>query len=78
MHVDVHDPWVSAEDARAEYGLSLIEDPKLNAYDAIVLAVAHKEFAQMGVEAVRAYGKKSHVLYDLKYVFPADASDIRL
>ncbi|WP_176082032.1 Vi polysaccharide biosynthesis UDP-N-acetylglucosamine C-6 dehydrogenase TviB [Paraburkholderia tropica] len=78
MHVDVHDPWVGAEDARAEYGLSLIEDPKLNAYDAIVLAVAHKEFAQMGVEAVRAYGKKSHVLYDLKYVFPADASDIRL
>ncbi len=78
MGVDVYDPWVSSEEARHEYGLTLIDKPALNAYDAIVVAVAHKEFAQMGIEAVRAFGKPNHVLYDLKYVFPAEASDIRL
>ncbi|WP_244131418.1 Vi polysaccharide biosynthesis UDP-N-acetylglucosamine C-6 dehydrogenase TviB [Burkholderia pseudomultivorans] len=76
--VDVYDPWVSAEEARHEYGLSLTDEPARETYDAIILAVAHREFAEMGVDSVRAFGKPGHVLYDLKYVFPADASDIRL
>jgi UDP-N-acetyl-D-galactosamine dehydrogenase len=78
MNVDVYDPWVSREEANHEYGLSLIDKPAFTAYDAIVLAVAHKEFAQMGIESMRAFGKPNHVLYDLKYVFPAESSDIRL
>jgi UDP-N-acetyl-D-galactosamine dehydrogenase len=32
----------------------------------------------MGVPAIRALGKASHVLYDIKYVLPADESDGRL
>lgn len=76
--VDVYDPRVSAEEARHEYGLSLIDAPARHTYDAVVLAVAHREFAEMGVDAIRAYGKPDHVLYDLKYVFSVDASDIRL
>ncbi|NJA89617.1 Vi polysaccharide biosynthesis UDP-N-acetylglucosamine C-6 dehydrogenase TviB [Rhodocyclus tenuis] len=76
--VDVFDPWVSAEEAEHEYGISPIKQPAAGVYDAIILAVAHREFAAMGVAAIRALGKPVHVLYDLKYVFaPADA-DVRL
>ena len=46
--------------------------------DGIILAVAHSQFIEMGVEEIRALGKKSHVLYDLKYLFDSELSDIRL
>ena len=47
-------------------------------YDAVILAVAHEQFVALGAEKIRALGKESHVLYDLKYVLPQTASDIRL
>ncbi len=78
VQVDVHDPWVSADEARHEYDLTLTEQPEAGCYDAIVLAVAHKQFRDLGVQAVRALGKPEHVLYDLKYVYPQHASDLRL
>ena len=77
-NVDVYDPWVSAQDAQSEYGVSPVTTPEPGAYDAIVLAVAHSEFLEMGAEKIRAFGKKSSVFYDLKRVFPANASDLRL
>ena len=75
--VDVCDPWASAEEAQHEYGLVLVEQPEPGAYDAIILAVAHDQFRQLG-EAVRDFGKEEHVLYDLKYLLGPDQSDIRL
>jgi len=78
VDVDVHDPWVSVEEAQHEYGLSLVETPQAGHYDAIVLAVAHQQFRDLGVSAVRALGKPDHVLYDLKYVYPQAESDLRL
>lgn len=78
VDVDVYDPWVSSPDALAEYGLSTVDKPCVAAYDAIVLAVAHAEFVQLGVDGIRAFGAEKHVLYDLKYVLPSEASDLRL
>lgn len=78
VDVDVYDPWVSSPDALAEYGLSTVDKPCIAAYDAIVLAVAHAEFVQLGVDGIRAFGAEKHVLYDLKYVLPSEASDLRL
>lgn len=75
---DVYDPWVSAGEAHREYGLDLVENPELGHYDGIVLAVAHREFANLGAEGIRAFGRPGHILYDLKYIIPAEASDIRL
>ena len=75
--VDVCDPWASAEEAQHEYGLVLVEQPEHGAYDAIILAVAHDQFRQLG-EAVRDFGKEEHVLYDLKYLLGPDQSDLRL
>lgn len=69
--VDVHDPWVDAQEAREEYGIELTEHPDAGAYDAIVLAVAHREFQKMGADGVRALVRPSHVIYDIKNVLPA-------
>lgn len=76
--VDIHDPWVDAGEARREYGLTLVEAPEKGSYDAMILAVAHDEFRAMGVEALRAFGRPEHVLYDLKCLLAADESDLRL
>lgn len=78
IEVDVCDPWVDAQEATREYGLKLVATPQAGAYDGIILAVAHKQFASMGAAAIRALGKHEHILYDLKYVLRADESDLRL
>ena len=78
LAVDVYDPWVSNEDARREYNIDPIDRPHAGVYDAIILAVAHREFAQLGAATLRSYGKEEHVLYDLKYILEPDASDLRL
>jgi len=76
--VDVYDPWVEKEEAEHEYGITPIESPEAGKYDAVVLAVSHDEFVKMGAAEIRKLGKAKHILYDLKYVLPADAADIRL
>jgi UDP-N-acetyl-D-galactosamine dehydrogenase len=76
--VDVYDPWVSADSAQHEYGITPIAAPSAGCYDAIVLAVAHRQFREIGAAGLRAFGKPEHVLYDLKYVLEQAASDIRL
>lgn len=78
IEVDIHDPWVDAAAARHEYCIDLVETPKAGGYDGIILAVAHREFAELGVEGIRALGRPDHILYDLKHILPAAASDLRL
>ncbi|SFU91529.1 UDP-N-acetyl-D-galactosamine dehydrogenase [Polaromonas sp. YR568] len=76
--VDVCDPWAAADEAQHEYGISLVAEPETGTYDAIILAVAHHQFKEMGEAAIRKLGAATHVLYDLKYLLPAQASDLRL
>lgn len=78
VDVDVYDPWVSAAEALEEYDLTPVVSLQPDQYDAIVLAVAHHQFAEMGSAAIRQLGKANHVIYDLKYIFPADQTDLRL
>ena len=78
VQADVYDPWVSAEEAQHEYGITPVQQPAAGAYDAIIVAVAHREFKAMGAQAIRALGKAQHVLFDLKYILPAQDSDLRL
>ena len=76
--VDVWDPWVDPVAAKAEYGIEVISDPEKGAYDVIVIAVAHDEFRELGAQGIRSLGKETSVVYDIKYVLPADAVDDRL
>lgn len=78
VNVDVYDPWVDAAEAEHEYGISPVQSVEKGAYDAVILAVAHEQFKDMGAEAIRALGKPAHVLYDLKYVLSQAESDLRL
>jgi UDP-N-acetyl-D-galactosamine dehydrogenase len=78
INVDVYDPWASAEGAKHEYGISLISAPERGKYDAIILAVAHRQFKEIGVAEVRSFGKHNHVLFDLKYLLPKSDVDLRL
>ncbi|MEF3082937.1 nucleotide sugar dehydrogenase [Luteimonas sp. SMYT11W] len=78
IDVDVHDPWVAAAYAQHEYGLTPIGTPETGAYDAIILAVAHTQFRDLGADGMRAFGKPGAVLFDVKAVLPADAVDARL
>lgn len=76
--VDVHDPWANVAEARHEYALELIDAPASGAYDAIILAVAHREFIEMGAARIRALGKPGCIVFDVKQVLPRDAVDDRL
>ncbi len=76
--VDVVDPWADPDEAEHEYGLRPVKRAKPGCYDAIVMGVAHQEFRKMGIAKIREFGKKVHVLYDIKYVFRADEVDGRL
>jgi len=73
--VDVHDPWVDADEARHEYGLDLVAEPLAGHYDAVILAVAHREFTERGAAGVRALGKPGAVVFDVKRTLPRDAVD---
>jgi UDP-N-acetyl-D-galactosamine dehydrogenase len=76
--VEVYDPWVSAVEAEAEYGLRLVDQPQPGQYDALVIAVAHDQFRDLGEAGIRALGKPGAILFDVKYLLPAGASDGRL
>jgi UDP-N-acetyl-D-galactosamine dehydrogenase len=78
VSVDVFDPWVSEEEAQREHGLSLVAKPAVDAYDGIILAVAHDQFRDMGTKRIRAFGKKGAVIYDLKYILEPGEADMRL
>ncbi|MDP0497910.1 MAG: nucleotide sugar dehydrogenase, partial [Verrucomicrobiota bacterium JB024] len=78
VRVDVYDPWINPDEAHHEYGIQPIEAPRDGDYDGIVLAVGHRQFKDMGAEAIRRLGRDDHVLYDLKYILPKEAVDLRL
>jgi UDP-N-acetyl-D-galactosamine dehydrogenase len=76
--VDVHDPWADAAEAHHEYGITLVAKPDAGRYDAIVVAVAHKEFTALGAKGIRAFGSPNVVIFDIKHVLPKTESDGRL
>ncbi|CUH47447.1 Vi polysaccharide biosynthesis UDP-N-acetylglucosamine C-6 dehydrogenase TviB [Ruegeria atlantica] len=78
IEVDVHDPHADASEAQVEYGISLVDTPKEHAYDGVVLAVAHREFLDVEPAQIRAFGKDTSVVFDVKSVLPIEASDLRL
>ncbi len=78
IHADIYDPWPDATLVQKEYDLDLLEYPKKEHYDGIVLAVKHKEFIDMGIEKINEFRKTKSVLMDLKSVFKKELSDFRL
>ena len=77
-NVDIYDPWVDPDQVREEYSLEVINELFNDHYDAIVLAVAHDQFREMGAAGVHALGKSEHVVYDIKSLLPREEVDARL
>jgi UDP-N-acetyl-D-galactosamine dehydrogenase len=80
VEVDIYDPWVNPKESFNEYqltpftALSQLHDN----YDSILIAVAHTQFKELGIQAIRNLGKTAHILYDLKASFSPEKSDVRL
>ena len=78
IDVDIIDPWCNPVEALNDYGLVVSKVVEVGVYDAVLMAVAHDDFKQLGSKAIRKLGRSKHILYDLKYVLPKDDVDIRL
>ena len=77
-NIDVYDPWVNAQEANHEYGITPISELKQNHYDAIIVAVNHRQFYELGAEKIRKLGKENAVVFDVKSMLPRDMVDGRL
>ena len=76
--VDIYDPWANSEEAFEEYKLTLISEPEGGTYDAVILAVSHDCFKELGIEQIRSFGKEECILFDVKYALPAHSDVQRL
>tara|TARA_Y100000589_G_scaffold329778_1_gene377427 strand:+ start:14831 stop:16105 length:1275 start_codon:yes stop_codon:yes gene_type:complete len=76
--VDIYDPMIREEDAFKAYKIKLINNPKFNFYDAIIVAVAHNIFKELGLKNIKKYCKSTSIIYDLKYLLDKEDSDLRL
>ena len=76
--VDIYDPWANSEEAFEEYKLTLISEPEGGTYDAVILAVSHDCFKELGIEKIRSFGKEECILFDVKYALPAHSDVHRL
>ncbi len=77
-NIDVYDPYADKDECERECGVRPVDQPQPGTYDAVILAVAHQQFRELGVEGIRALAKPNAVIYDVKYVLPASAVDGRL
>ena len=77
VEVDVFDPWVARSEAKSEFDINLTQ-PEQGKYSAIVIAVQHKEFIELGIEAIRSFGKEGSIIFDIKSAFPSAFTDLHL
>ena len=77
-YLDLYDPWASSKEVQDIYGIKPISNLLSNSYDGIVISVAHNQFKKMGSKFISKLGKKSHVIYDLKYLFSKEETNLRL
>lgn len=77
-HIDVHDPWVTDDSDISEFDFPIVPEPKAEDYDAVILAVGHRQFKDAGPEWARSLLKEGGVLFDVKGLYDADAVDARL
>lgn len=77
INVDVYDPWIKDKNI-INRDIRFIETPKTNEYDGIIISVAHEQFKELGINQIRSFGKEKNIIFDLKYIFDSDYTDLRL
>ena len=76
--VDVFDPMVNADEVSNLSDLNLIKNIETGTYDATLICVAHDVFKDIGISKIKSFGKIKNIIYDLKYVFEKNYTDLRL
>ena len=77
-NLDLYDPWADQDEIIKLYDISPIIELHKNTYDAIILAVAHNKFRNLGIKFINNLKKKNSILYDLKHLFKKEETDLRL
>ena len=78
VNVEIYDPWVSSQEAKHVFDITMVETLEAERYDAVILAVAHEQFQAMGIDEIRQLTRNKGVIFDIKYLFSADVVDGRL
>ena len=76
--IDLYDPWANIEEIKKIYNIKPVSFLEKNSYDAIIIAVAHNIFGEMGIETIYGFCKKNYIIYDLKYLFTSSKINLRL
>lgn len=75
LNMTIYDPWVNPAIAKREYGIGITNELPTRKFDAIILAVSHKEFLELNVKSL---GKERNVIFDVKGFLPKEIVDGRL
>ena len=79
MSVEIYDPYVKPETFIGDNNkYSFINVPKESYYDAVVIAVAHIAFVDLGIQSIKRFGKSYAKIFDIKSLFPKNETDFRL
>ncbi|WP_313617424.1 nucleotide sugar dehydrogenase [Agrobacterium sp.] len=79
LEVDIYDPCINVDDADREYGLKCLKAlPESDDYSAVIVAVGHKQFKEMGTHELRNLLQPNGVLLDVKSIFSKESADWRL
>lgn len=74
-NITIYDPWANAAQVEHEYGVTVVNELPDERYDAVILAVAHKAFAELDIKALL---NENAVVYDVKGVLDRGIVDGRL
>ncbi len=77
LQVEIYDPWIKESNNLPE-NINFISAPKKSFYDAVIIAVGHSEFKEMGISSIKEFVNRDHVIFDLKSIFENHETDIRL
>lgn len=75
MNITVYDPWANPTVTRHEYGVNIINELPVDKFNAVIMAVAHREFNELDVSLLL---NAKHVIYDVKSVMDKTIIDGRL
>ncbi|QUM83586.1 nucleotide sugar dehydrogenase [Moritella sp. 28] len=77
-NISIYDPWINKEKYQDSCSQYLVDEPELGIYNAIIIAVAHDEFIEMGASEIKKFGIENTLIFDLKNIMPVTDSDWRL
>ncbi len=75
LDITVYDPWAKASLVQKEYGISIVNQPPSGKFDALIAAVAHKEFQDLDIAGLL---EERHVVFDVKGTLDRNMVDGRL